>query len=259
MLSDALRGLTGSTDPTGSPTPEPSLPTPSQQPPDSADPTQPPYSAEPVLPSTAANGGTDCRRVKCVALTFDDGPGPYTTTLLRHLAAHHARATFFVVGQSAVAYPDVLRKTAAAGHEIGNHTWSHRDMTRMSGAAIRADLARTDRAIQSVTGVAPVVMRPPYGAFNAAVRKNCKHPVIMWSVDTEDWRYRNPGRVARVAIKHARPGGILLFHDIHPTTVRAMPRVLKALTARGYRFVTVSELLGASPSKVVFSAPSAVG
>ncbi|MEU8107141.1 polysaccharide deacetylase family protein [Nonomuraea muscovyensis] len=220
-LTDAIRALQGT------PTPEP----------------------------TPAHGAPDCRRVKCVALTFDDGPGPYTATLLRHLAARKARATFFVVGQNVVAHPDLVRRAAAAGHEIGGHTWSHRDLTTLRAASIRSDLARTAKAIKAVTGVAPTLMRPPYGAQNARVRKHAKQPMIMWSVDTLDWRYRNSARVARVAVKQARPGGIILFHDIHPTTVKAIPRVLKKLSARGYHFVTVSELLGTAPGGLVYRGP----
>ncbi|WP_113704218.1 polysaccharide deacetylase family protein [Nonomuraea lactucae] len=210
---------------------------------------------EPVPSTPGQVWTTDCRRVKCVALTFDDGPGPYTGALLRHLAARDARATFFVVGQNVVANPGMVRRAAAAGHEIAGHSWSHRDLTRLSGAAIRADLSRTDLAIRGATGVAPSLMRPPYGAVNRRVRKHTTHPLILWSVDTEDWRYRNSARVARKAIKGTRPGGIVLFHDIHPTTVKAIPRVLKTLSARGYHFVTVSELLGAHPPKLVYDAP----
>ncbi|MFI7439355.1 polysaccharide deacetylase family protein [Nonomuraea indica] len=209
----------------------------------------------PTPAATPVPTGPDCRRVKCVALTFDDGPGPYTATLLRHLAARKARATFFVVGQNVVAHPDLVRRAAAAGHEIGGHSWSHRDLTTLRAASIRADLARTAKAVKAATGVAPTIMRPPYGAQNAYVRKHAKQPMIMWSVDTLDWRYRSSARVARVAVKNARPGGIILFHDIHPTTVKAIPRVLKKLSARGYHFVTVSELLGTAPGKLVYRGP----
>ncbi|MEV4581696.1 polysaccharide deacetylase family protein [Nonomuraea jabiensis] len=196
----------------------------------------------------------DCRRVKCVALTFDDGPGPYTDTLLAYLAAYRARATFFVVGGNVVAYPGVLHRTAAAGHEIGNHTWSHPDLTMLSPARVRAQLGRTDQAIRAVTGMVPRLVRPPYGAFNATVRRQTGRPMVLWSVDTLDWRYRSSARVARRALRSVRPGSVILFHDIHPTTVRAIPRVLRKLAGRGYRFVTVSELFGGRPPRLVFNA-----
>jgi peptidoglycan/xylan/chitin deacetylase (PgdA/CDA1 family) len=195
----------------------------------------------------------DCHRVKCVALTFDDGPGRYTDALLRHLKAYHAHATFFVVGQNAAAYPGVLRRTLAAGHEIGNHTWSHPDLTRLSAARIRSQLARADRAIKAATGIVPRLIRPPYGALNTFVRRHTNRPLVLWSVDTLDWRYRDSARVARRALKSVRPGSIILFHDIHPTTVRAIPRVLKKLSARGYTFVTVSQLFDGHPPRLVYS------
>ncbi|MFG6192347.1 polysaccharide deacetylase family protein [Nonomuraea sp. JJY05] len=199
--------------------------------------------------------GVDCRRVKCVALTFDDGPGPYTDTLLAYLAAYHAHATFFVVGGNVVTYPGVLRRTVAAGHEIGNHTWSHPDLTRLSPARVRSQLGRTDQAIRAVAGVVPGLVRPPYGALNATVRRQTGRPMVLWSVDTLDWRFRSSATVARRALRSVRPGSVILFHDIHPTTVRAIPRVLRRLTERGYRFVTVSQLFDGHPPRLVFSAP----
>lgn len=196
----------------------------------------------------------DCRKVKCVALTFDDGPGPHTDKLLGYLAKYRARATFFVVGQNTAMSGAVVRRTAQAGHEIGGHSWSHRDLTKLTAAQIEDDLRRTERAIQAAAGVTPKIVRPPYGAINSTVRKATKQPMIMWSVDTEDWRYRNSSRVARVAVNSVKPGGIILFHDIHPTSVEAIPRVLKTLSERGYHFVTVSELFNGKPPKVAYSA-----
>ncbi|MGR6922231.1 polysaccharide deacetylase family protein [[Actinomadura] parvosata] len=207
-----------------------------------------------VAPTAPADAGSvDCRRVKCVALTFDDGPGPYTKALLRTLAAYDARATFFVVGQNVKAYPGIVRRAHAAGHEIGNHSWSHPDLSRLPAASIRSQLARTDRAVEAATGVRPALVRPPYGAFDASVRRQAKRPLVLWSVDTLDWRYRNSARVARKAIKSVRPGSVILFHDIHPTTVRAIPKVLRTLSKRGYRFVTVSQLFGGRPPRLVYS------
>jgi peptidoglycan/xylan/chitin deacetylase (PgdA/CDA1 family) len=197
----------------------------------------------------------NCHKVKCVALTFDDGPGPYTLTLLRHLAAYHAHATFFVVGQNVAARPDVVRQEVAAGHEVGNHTWSHPDLTRLSAAAIRSQLARTDRAVKAAAGIVPDVVRPPYGAVNGRVRRQTGRPFVLWSVDTLDWRYRSSARVARVSLRQVRPGSVILFHDIHPTTVKALPKVLKGLAKRGYHFVTISELYGGRTPRLVYSAP----
>ncbi|NUR91924.1 MAG: polysaccharide deacetylase family protein [Nonomuraea sp.] len=212
-----------------------------------------PEAVQPVSDSRPHHG-VDCQKVKCVALTFDDGPGPYTRTLLRHLAAYDAHATFFVVGRNVAALPEVVREAAEAGHEIGNHTWSHPDLTRLSPARIRTQLARTDRAVEAATGTVPTLVRPPYGAWNPSVRRQAGRPLVLWSVDTLDWRYRNSARVTRVSLKRVRPGSVILFHDIHPTTVKALPKVLKGLTARGYHFVTVGELFGGRPPKVVYEA-----
>ncbi|GAA2866389.1 hypothetical protein GCM10010517_25870 [Streptosporangium fragile] len=207
----------------------------------------------------SARPQVNCRRVKCVALTFDDGPGPYTDKLLGYLAKYRARATFFVVGQNTVMSGAVVRRTAQAGHEIGGHSWSHRDLTKLTAADVRADLRRTEQAIRDATGVTPKIVRPPYGALNATVRKATNQPMILWSVDTEDWRYRNTSRVVRTAIKGAKPGSIILFHDIHATSVEAIPQVLRTLSARGYHFVTVSELFGGKPPKVAYSAQPPAG
>ena len=199
----------------------------------------------------------DCRRVKCVALTFDDGPGAYTDTLLGHLARYRAKATFFVVGQNVAANPGIVRKAYAAGHEIGSHTWSHPDLTKLTAAGVRAQLARTDHVVKAATGVAPKLVRPPYGAVNATVRRLTGRPLVLWSVDTLDWLHRDSGKVVRKAVGSVRPGSVILFHDIHPTTVRAMPRILKILSKRGYRFVTVSRLFNGKPPKTVYSAARA--
>ncbi|WP_188190028.1 polysaccharide deacetylase family protein [Nonomuraea sp. SYSU D8015] len=210
---------------------------------------------QPVIAAAEGARGrpVDCRRAKCVALTFDDGPGQYTDALLRQLAAYRARATFYVTGQNVVAYPGILRRTVAAGHELGNHTWSHPNLTRLSAAGVRAELARADQAVKAVTGLVPRTIRPPYGAFNTAVRRQTSRPMVMWSVDTLDWLHRDSAKVAKKAIKSVRPGSVILFHDIHPTTVRAMPQVLKALSKRGYTFVTVSQMFGGNPPRLVYS------
>ncbi|MGP3961602.1 polysaccharide deacetylase family protein [Nonomuraea sp. 3N208] len=209
----------------------------------------------PSVPAQAEGTVVDCHEVRCVALTFDDGPGPYTQTLLDRLADHHARATFFVVGRNVAASPDLVRRTALAGHELGNHSWSHRDLTRLSASQVRDDLRRTDEAIKQASGVAPVIVRPPYGAVNATVRAQTPHPLVLWSVDTLDWKHRDAARVTRAALSAARPGAVMLFHDIHPTTVEAIPRILRTLSARGYHFVTVTQLIGAGlpASRTVFS------
>ncbi|HUR72701.1 MAG TPA: polysaccharide deacetylase family protein [Sporichthya sp.] len=189
----------------------------------------------------------DCRVVRCVAITFDDGPGLYIDKLLAALDDAGARATFFVLGDVVADRPSALRKIAAAGHEIGDHTWNHRELPAMSDAEIRAELTRTANLVQSVTGRRPELMRPPYGEVSERVVDVLgarQWPIIQWSVDPEDWKDRNADTVYRRVIAGTHPGSIVLLHDIHATTVAAVPRILAALADRGYTFVTVSELYG---------------
>ncbi|MFF0248647.1 polysaccharide deacetylase family protein [Streptosporangium sandarakinum] len=189
----------------------------------------------------------DCGKAKCVALTYDDGPGHDTARLLDILARHHARATFFLVGGMVLANADgALRRMVRDGHELGNHTWSHPQLTALSESAVRAELARTQNVIERRTGVRATLMRPPYGATDgrvAAVARRMGLAQVLWNVDTLDWRDRVTPVVARRATA-IKPGSIVLMHDIHRTTVDAAPRILKELTRRGFVFVTVSELYG---------------
>lgn len=189
----------------------------------------------------------DCRVTKCVALTFDDGPGLHTDKLLTALRAHGARSTFFVLGDVSAARPALLRRIAAAGHEIATHTWSHRELPALTDAEVRAQLTRSADVIQNVTGTRPDLMRPPYGSLSSRVRGILgarEWPIILWSYDPEDWKVRDADTVYRRVVAGTRPGSIVLLHDIHATTVAAVPRILAELAGRGYTFVTVSELYG---------------
>ncbi|MDI2129586.1 polysaccharide deacetylase family protein [Yinghuangia seranimata] len=192
----------------------------------------------------AAPRAVDCSRVKCIALTYDDGPASSSTArLLDTLKANGVKATFFMVGSQVARNPKTARRVAAEGHEIGNHTYSHKDLRRLTASKIRSEVARGATAIRNATGVEPTLVRPPYGSFNATVRANVNAPMILWSVDTRDWADRNASVVASRVIARARPGAIVLMHDIHPTTAAAAPRIIAALARQGYVFVTVSELL----------------
>lgn len=194
----------------------------------------------------------DCRVAKCVALTFDDGPGPYTNKLLRMLAVHHAHVTFFLIGGNIKGREATVREELAAGDAIGDHTWSHPQLTTMSERAIKSQLTRTLSEIHRATGVSTGLMRPPYGATDhhvARVTRELGFAQILWSVDTNDWRDRNSKIVAHRAVSWAHRNDIILMHDIHPTTVDAVPKILDGLTKRGFTFVTVPQLLAAHPLK----------
>lgn len=183
-----------------------------------------------------------------LAITFDDGPHPeLTPKLLDLLKARNIRATFYVIGRNVEAYPEIARRIVAEGHEIANHSWSHPALTKLGAAQVAREIQRTTDAIRTATGVTPTTMRPPYGATNASLNRRLNEEfglrVAMWSVDPQDWKYRNAQRVSNHLSTQAKRGDILLAHDIHASTIAAMPSALDALLAKGFRFVTVSELI----------------
>ncbi|WP_242894711.1 polysaccharide deacetylase family protein [Actinomadura litoris] len=188
----------------------------------------------------------DCASAKCVALTFDDGPGPRTRDVLRALEARRARATFFVVGDNAAADPGLVRTAAEAGHEFGNQTQSHRDLTRLPTMQINSDVQRTQDVLRRAIGRCVTLMRPPYGATNstvAGVAKSLGLVQVLWSLDPGDLRERGAGRIADRVVERARPGAVVVLHENHRPTADAVPAILERLAAKGYTFVTVSELM----------------
>ncbi len=183
-----------------------------------------------------------------VALTFDDGPSPsLTPRILDILKQYDAKATFFVVGRSVEKNKDILARAVAEGHEIGSHTWNHIKMTTSGTARVIAEMDRSCAAIKNATGFTPKVMRPPYGAVDANIVSLMKSrygmPTIMWDVDTRDWQHPGVSVVTNRAVGKARPGSIILLHDIHESTLQAVEGIVTGLQARGFRIVTVSQLL----------------
>lgn len=183
-----------------------------------------------------------------IALTFDDGPKEkLTPELLDLLAKHHIKATFFVVGQMVAEHPEILARAAREGHEIGNHSWSHPNLLKMSDEGVRRQLRQTDDAIKEATGKRPTLMRPPYGNLSPRQQKwihdEFGYRIILWDVDPLDWKRPGPAVVCRRIVAETRPGSIVLSHDIHAGTIAAMPETLDQLEAKGFKFVTVSELL----------------
>ncbi|WP_239643876.1 polysaccharide deacetylase family protein [Nocardiopsis kunsanensis] len=189
--------------------------------------------------------GPDCSVDRCIALTFDDGPGEHTGRLLDTLDAHGARATFYVLGSKVTDAPGTVERMADEGHEVGNHTWDHPDLTELSQEEIRSELGRTDKAIAAATGSRPKTVRPPYGALDGTVRESVTQPLLLWDVDTLDWQSLDADAVTDAAVEGATEGSVVLFHDIHESTVEAIPHVLRELSAQGYTFVTVGELFDA--------------
>ncbi len=183
-----------------------------------------------------------------IAMTFDDGPSSANTPRLLDLAAKkHIKLTFFLIGENAARLPQLVQRELAEGHEVGNHSYTHPDLARMSDAAVRSEIQKTQDAIIAASGYKPTLMRPPYGAMSARQRLWVNHDfgvkIILWDVDPLDWKRPGSSVVAQRIISGARPGSIILSHDIHSPTVDAMPQVFDTLLAKGYKFVTVSELL----------------
>ena len=183
-----------------------------------------------------------------IAMTFDDGPSAtLTPKLLDLLAAHHIKATFFVIGENVAEHSEIVARAAREGHEIANHSWSHPNLGKMSGDGVRSQLQRTDDAIQNATGKRPTLMRPPYGSITAREKRwihdEFGYQIILWDVDPYDWKRPGPAVVRNRILKETQPGSIVLSHDIHPGTIEAMPSTFDALEAKGFKFVTVSELI----------------
>ena len=204
-------------------------------------PPEPKPKPAPAAPTVADSGS------KVIALTFDDGPGPYTAQLLDILDQHGAKATFFLIGSKVSSQANVVRSIHARGHQLGNHSWSHSELPKLPADQIASEIDRTNDAIKQATGVTPAILRPPYGAVNSAVLEQLRlHGMssVLWSVDTRDWADRNSDIVCSRAVAGARPGAVILMHDIHQTSVGAVPCILGALKQQGYSFVTVQGLLG---------------
>ncbi len=184
---------------------------------------------------------------KMLALTFDDGPGGYTNRVLDVLKQYRSHATFFVIGRQVSGYAGVELRTIAEGNEIGNHSWSHPDLTTLSYAGMQQQVGDTQRAIQAATGgFTPTLMRPPYGAINGVVNsflRNYGLTETLWNVDTQDWLDQNAQIVYDRIMGSAADNRIILLHDIHPTSVAAVERAIPALVRDGYQLVTVSQLL----------------
>ena len=183
-----------------------------------------------------------------IAMTFDDGPSAkLTPKLLDLLAAHHIKATFFLIGQNVAENPEIVARELRDGHEVANHSWSHPNFGKMGDDGVRGQIQRTNDAIKSAAGVTPTLLRPPYGSISPRQKKWINQEfglkIVLWDVDPLDWRRPGSNIVCARIVKNTRAGSIVLAHDIHPGTIDAMPCVLKELEAKGFKFVTVSELI----------------
>lgn len=188
---------------------------------------------------------------QAIAITFDDGPNEITTPkILDILKNRNVQATFFMLGENANKNEKIVKRIFKSGHEIGNHSFSHRQLTLLSDEEIKDEIDKTDQVISKIIGQKPKYIRPPYGSTNSKVAELGRRPFIEWSVDSRDWESKNKDSIIEEIKSQIYPGSILLFHDIQPATVEALPEVINFLYEQHYQFVTISQLLG-NPKQVI--------
>lgn len=234
--------------PTATPTPEPTPQGPYQvYEGDKQDETQ---NGEVVTPTGEAEKPTEEKpekTQKMIALTFDDGPyPPVTERILKLLKDNDSHATFFVMGNRMDTYPDTVAQAFEDGNQIGNHTYSHKDLSKLNASDIAYEVEHSNELINKNAAVGDAYLRPPYGAKNDTVRSAVKVPMICWSVDTLDWKSKDKDAIYKEIMDNVKDGDILLMHDLYPTTADAMEKVIPELIRQGYKLVTVQELLEAN-------------
>lgn len=189
----------------------------------------------------------DCAALPCIALSFDDGPNPLVTPrVLDILAAEHIHATFFLIGSRIPGNEPLVRRMYREGNEIGNHSWNHADFTKLSPAEMDAQLRQTQTTIVNAGIPAPRLFRPPYGAVNDTVISHTHMTIARWDIDPEDWLVQDAAKVDQNLLAHAKPGGIIIMHDIYPSTADALEPAIQALKPH-YQFVTISQLMHLTP------------
>lgn len=197
--------------------------------------------------SKGSFGPVDCRKAKCIALTFDAGPAEATPHLLDILKKEKVHATFFLLGKNHVKkHPDTVRRIEAEGHEVANHTWSHEILTDKKPAQIRAELEKTQNAIAAITGKKPRLMRPPQGRTDdtvSGISKDLGLSQILWSATAKDYSTTDSALIKKRILDQASKDGIILLHDIYKGSVPAVPGIIDELKKRGYTFVTVPQLM----------------
>ncbi|MEU6852661.1 polysaccharide deacetylase family protein [Actinacidiphila alni] len=203
-----------------------------------------------AAPAALPAGAVDCRKAKCIALTFDAGPSEHTPALLKVLDEKKVRVTFFLLGHNHVdKYPQLVKEMGKRG-VLGNHTWTHRRLTDLKPAEIRTELERVDTSVEKLAGTRPTLMRPPQGRTNKTVAKVCKElglSLVLWNDTASDYATTDSALIHKRIMKDAHRDGIILLHDLYKGTVPAVPGIIDSLRAEGYTLVTVPELL--APAK----------
>ena len=178
-----------------------------------------------------------------VALTFDDGPhNKYTIQILDSLKKYNGIATFFVLGSRAEKHKSIIKSIAENGNQIGNHTYDHKQLTKLSSKAIIDEVTKTNNILKNITNATSSVIRPTYGSVNKNVKQYAGGPLILWSIDTLDWKSKNEKMIVNRALKNVKDGDIILMHDIYKTTASAADIIIKELSSRGFQMVTIDEL-----------------
>jgi|LSQX01.1.fsa_nt_gb peptidoglycan/xylan/chitin deacetylase (PgdA/CDA1 family) len=208
---------------------------------------------------------TSPEKEKLIALTFDDGPSPKNTVkILNILKENDCKATFFVIGTNAQAHPELLKQAVEIGCEIGTHSYAHENYKKMSYREIKSDMAKMKKVIFDATGIEPVLFRVPFGAFDKKVKAAAGMPLIQWSIDTNDWRYKTTTNEKRTkaqierdkqiiidsVLKNAKDGDIILMHDVYSMSANSCAEIIPKLKEMGFKLVTVSELMQARGIKM---------
>ena len=188
--------------------------------------------------------------VHMVALTLDDGPGSHAMELMDYFASRNVKVTFFMIGSDVGNYPKSVQRMVDEGHEIGNHTMNHKQLTAVKKDRALKEIEEGARAIEDVAGVPPTVWRPPYGDSTQEQRIAAGMPTVLWNIDTLDWKYKDADRVANEILNGASNGNIILVHEIYKTTLEGIKKAVDKLVAKGVRFVTSTTLLTRDGSTV---------
>ncbi len=186
-----------------------------------------------------------------IALTFDDGPHPqYTVQILNALNKYNGHATFFVVGNRTQKYSGVIKQISKNGNQIGNHTYSHKQLTKLSESGIKNELKKTSDILQNIIQKKPSIIRPTYGSVNNRVKSCAGAPLILWSIDTLDWKTKSKTTTVNKVVGKVKDGDIVLMHDLYKTSAQAAEAIIQNLTAKGYKLVTIDEIFAARGIKL---------
>ncbi len=204
-------------------------------------------------PESSSNLSEALPRKKKIAITFDDGPHPvYTLKLLDGLAQRNVKATFFIIGESAERYPEVIKRIHDEGHLLGNHTYSHVQLTCISSTRAIEEIHKTNDILSSITGENVRYIRPPFGLYNKTLAASSDLVPVLWTVDPRDWSVLNTNSVVSHVVKKVKENDVILLHDIFDTSVDAALQIIDSLLEQGYTFVTVDELMESNPKIALY-------